>query len=226
MYKFAYLIGNLLISLPIWLILFIRRKDLRKEMLIVSLIAGIAGPISELYYLKDYWRPEIFTGWPIGIEDFIFGFCIGGISSVIYEYIFGKHHSNRINRKHHWSWFIVPLVTLFIIVFNALFFVLKINSIYVSAIAFALLALIIICFRKDLLVNSLTSGFLMGLLMFVSYLVFLSIFPEAIHRWWLIKNISGVLINGVPIEELLWAFSWGMVAGPIYEFFRGLKLKN
>lgn len=195
-------------------------------MLIVSLIAGIAGPISELYYLKDYWRPEIFTGWPIGIEDFIFGFCIGGISSVIYEYIFGKHHSNRINRKHHWSWFIVPLVTLFIIVFNALFFVLKINSIYVSAIAFALLALIIICFRKDLLVNSLTSGFLMGLLMFVSYLVFLSIFPEAIHRWWLIKNISGVLINGVPIEELLWAFSWGMVAGPIYEFFRGLKLKN
>lgn len=225
-YHYAYLIGNLLILFPIWLFLFVYRKDLRKEILIISLIAGIAGPISELWYLKDYWRPEIFTGWPVGIEDFIFGFCIGGISAVIYEEIFGKHFSNRANRKHHWSWFVVPVIALFTIIFNALFFIFKINSIYVSIISFLLIALVIIYFRKDLFWDSLMSGLLTGLLMFLSYLVFLTIFPLAIHKWWMLQNISGVLILGIPLEELLWAFSWGLVGGPVYEFFRGLKFRN
>jgi len=225
-YKYAYLVGNLLLSLPIWLFLFIRRRDLRREMLIVSLITGIAGPISELWYLKDYWRPELFTGWPIGIEDFIFGFCVGGISSVIYEEFFGRHYSNRLNREYHWHWFLIPMIALFIFVFNTLFYVFKINSIYVSVITFLVLALIITYFRRDLVVDSLMSGILTGLAMFLSYLVFLSIFPEAVHKWWLLNNISGIFIHGIPIEELMWAFGWGMVGGPVYEFFAGLKFKK
>ena len=222
-YHYAYLLGNLLILLPVWVFIFRWRKDLRKEILIVSLVAGIIGPISELYYLKDYWRPEIFTGWPVGIEDFLFGFFIGGISSVIYEEIFGKKHSKRTNRDHHWSWFIIPISALFILVLNALFFIFNINSIYVSLVAFFLITLVILCFRRDLWIDSIMSGVLMGLVMFFSYLVFLTIFPEAIHRWWLLNNISGILINGIPAEELLWAFGLGMVCGPIYEFFTGLR---
>jgi hypothetical protein len=175
--------------------------------------------------LQDYWRPETFNGWAIGIEDFLFGFFIAGIGSVIYEEIFGKHYAKRKNRQHHWSWFLVPVVALFLFSFN-LFFFLGINSIYASVITFLVIAGVIIYFRRDLLMDSLVSGVLVGAFMFVAYLLYLSVFPEVIHRWWLIDNISGILVLGIPVEELLWAFGWGMVAGPMYEFFTGLKFKK
>ena len=225
-YQYAYLLGNLLILFPLWLFLFLHRKDLRKEILIVSLLIGIGGPLSELWYLRDYWRPETFNGWPIGIEDFLFGFFIGGIASSIYEEIFGKHHSKRVNRKHHWSWFIIPVVALSVFVLNLLIFVFGVNSIYASISIFIALTLLILYFRHDLLVDSLMSGLLVGAIMFFGYLIFLTIFPEAIHQWWILQNISGILILGVPIEELLWAFGWGMVGGPMYEFFAGLKFRK
>ena len=84
----------------------------------------------------------------------------------------------------------------------------------------------ILYFRHDLLVDSLMSGLLVGAIMFFGYLIFLTIFPEAIHQWWILQNISGILILGVPIEELLWAFGWGMVGGPMYEFFAVLKFRK
>ncbi len=43
---------------------------------------------------------------------------------------------------------------------------------------------------------------------------------------WLLPNLSGVLVAGIPVEELLWAFGVGMVAGPFYEFFTGSYLAN
>lgn len=100
-YQYAYLIGNLSILLPVWSLLFYFRKDLQREMLGVSLFAGLAGPLSEFWYLQDYWRPETFTGTLIGVEDFLFGFFIGGIGAVIYEEIFGKRFAGRGDRRHH-----------------------------------------------------------------------------------------------------------------------------
>ena len=195
-------------------------------MLIISMVIGIAGPLVELWYLRDYWRPETFTGWALGIEDFLFGFFFGGISGLVYEELFGKHHSKRINRKHHWSWFVIPVVGAAIVIMSLLVTVAGIGSIYAGALIFFVTALIILYFRHDLLIDSLVSGVLVGVMMFLGYLIFLSIFPEAIHRWWILNNISGVLVHGIPVEELMWAFGWGMVGGPVYEFFTGLKFKN
>ncbi|KKQ91174.1 MAG: hypothetical protein UT16_C0022G0002 [Candidatus Azambacteria bacterium GW2011_GWA2_39_10] len=50
------------------------RRDLRKEMLTMSFVVAPMGPLSEFFYLRDYWQPELFNGWSIGIEDLIFGF--------------------------------------------------------------------------------------------------------------------------------------------------------
>ncbi|OGE78314.1 MAG: hypothetical protein A2751_04150 [Candidatus Doudnabacteria bacterium RIFCSPHIGHO2_01_FULL_46_14] len=195
-------------------------------MLIISTIIGIAGPLVEFWYLLDYWRPETFTGWRIGLEDFLFGFFFGGISGLIYEELFGKHHSKRHNRKHHWLWFIVPILGSAILLMNLMVSAFGINSIYAAILIFVVTSLIILYFRHDLLIVSLASGILVGVIMLLGYLVFLSLFPEAIHRWWILNNISGILIYGIPAEELMWAFGWGMVAGPMYEFFTGLKFKN
>ena len=86
-YQYTYLIGDLIL-LFVWLILFWWRKDVRKEMLYLSPFFGIIGLLTEYYYIKDWWKPLTITGTAIGIEDFLFGFGIGGICAVIYEEIF------------------------------------------------------------------------------------------------------------------------------------------
>jgi hypothetical protein len=89
MHPYAYLVGNLIFALA-WLILFLARKDLRREMLTLSFIGSIFFPLA-LIYLPDYWYPDHIGGnYLIGIEDFLFAFLIAGIGAVLYEVIFGK----------------------------------------------------------------------------------------------------------------------------------------
>ena len=221
-YQYAYLVGIVTTIAPLWLFLFWWRKDLIREMLLMSVLFGIAGPISELWYLKDYWRPETITGWPISFEDFLFGFFIGGIASVAYEVFFRKHFYAR---KKKFSPYRTTAATTGVAALSLQYFT-DLNSIYVSLILFLLFAIGMLIFRRDLLVDGIVSGFLMASIMFAAYFVFLNLFPEAIDRWWVIENISAVYIWKVPIEELLWAFGLGLVAGPLYEFLTGKVFKR
>jgi hypothetical protein len=220
-YQYAYLLGDLLILFPIWLIFFLRKPDLRTNILTMSFLFGIFGPISEFWYLQDYWHPQTFTGTHVGIEDFLFGFLLGGIASVLYLELFNKHISKQKNKDHHIR-FLLSFVAIFIFLIS--FYIFGVNSIYASIIVFLSLALLIYFFRPDLFVDSLMSGIFLGLTMFLSYILFLYFFPDAIHKWWFLGNISGILILGIPLEELLWAFSFGLVAGPTYEFVKGFRI--
>ncbi|MCX6752587.1 MAG: lycopene cyclase domain-containing protein [Candidatus Nomurabacteria bacterium] len=200
-----------------------RRKDLRIDILTMSFVFGILGPISELLYQQDYWLPQTFTGSRIGIEDFLFGFFIGGIVSVLYKELFSKFISRPRKGNHHLR-FLFLFITAFIFLSNIFFYVFNINSIYASIVTFLLMALFMYYFRRDLFIDGLASGIFLAMTMFLAYLIFLYIFPEAIHKWWFIKNISGILILGIPLEELIWAFSLGLIAGPAYEFFSGIRI--
>lgn len=104
-FRYAYLIADLVLLL-VWIALFVVRKDLRKEMLIMSLCVSPMGPIAEFFYLRDYWHPALFNGWTIGIEDFIFAFVIGGIASVVYEEFFKRKYMRKNLRHHHSSMFL------------------------------------------------------------------------------------------------------------------------
>lgn len=104
--------------------------------------------------------------------------------------------------------------------------VLGFNSIYVSILGFLIIGASILFTRHDLLKDALYSGLLVGGLMFVFYLLFGLIFDGIIQEWWMLKNISGITIYGAPLEELMWGFSWGFVAGPAYEFMNGLRFRK
>lgn len=225
-YQYAYLIGDLAIGFPVWLLLFLLRRDLQHKMLVFGLMGAIAGPISEFFYLKDYWHPLTFNGWPIGIEDVLFGFFAGGIGSVMYEEIFAKHFIKRHKRTEHWIFFIFPLIAVLLFSFDKIFPAWRINSIYASAIAFFATAAIIIYKRKDLFIDAFISGIFAGLFFFCGYLLLLNIFPHIFEKMWLLKNISGIRIATIPMEELLWAFTFGLMAGPLYEFYAGLVFQK
>ena len=221
--QYAYPIFCLIYGL-IWLGLFCYRKDLRSKIFFMSLVVGPIGPVSELFYLRDYWHPVLFNGWRIGFEDFVWAFFIGGISSVIYEELFGKKYIKKHSPQHKiWMLVFCLFGVLWMSIGNI---ILNFNSIYVSISMFLLFALVILIFRHDLIKDAFFSGILIGSIMFVLYLAFLPFFPGLIHRWWELNNLTGVLIFGVPLEELAWGFGWGMVAGPAYEFVYGYRFKK
>lgn len=224
-FKYAYLIGNFFFLL-VWIILFLYRRDLRKEMLTMSLLVAPLG-FTQVFYFQDYWRPDYF--WKpiinmVGIEDILFSFFIGGIAAVIYEEFFGKKYTKRHLQSRIWWMFGFVVLSIVFMAIGRLIF--KINFMYLSILFSLFIGVLIIILRHDLLMDALFSGLLIGGLMFIFYLVFGQLFDGIIQKWWMLKNISGILIFGVPLEELMWGFSWGFVAGPTYEFIKGLRFKK
>lgn len=223
-HQFAYLVGSI-IFLAVWLVFFFWRKELRREMLVMSFIAGFFTPLA-LIFLPDYWNPEHIAGkYPLGIEDYLFAFAIGGIAAVIYEATAGKTHTLCECRKRNPIdvAIIAVAAAVIMIIFTAIF---GLNSIYSNYLSFLAIFGFVIYFRRDLLVQALMSGLMVGGLMFLFYQVWIWIYPGIIQHWWKLENISGILILGVPLEEILWGFGWGIAGGSIYEFARGMGLKK
>ncbi len=218
-FQFAYLIGNAIFAV-VWLALFLLRKDLRVEMLAMSIVVAPLGPVSELFYLRDYWQPELFNGWRIGIEDALFGFFIGGIAAVLYEELVGKRHMRRKGKGHpYWMMGFAVLAALWMVIGTL---ILNLNSIYVSVVACLFAGVGMLVIRKDLIADAILSGLSVGALMLCFYLIYTNLFDGIIQEWWMLENISGVLILDTPLEELMWGFAWGFVAGPAYEFITGV----
>lgn len=220
--EYAYLIGGLL-YMAVWAVLFIHRKDLRKKMLIMSVLVAPFG-FFEFLFIRDYWKPPLFNGWSVGLEDFLFSFAIGGIAAVIYEELFAKRQMKRHLKKHiFWAFFITLCGIVWMYVGSV---ILGYNSIYVCSSILLVAGLVILFVRHDLIKDALYSGVLVGSLMFLLYLVLFSMFSGIVEHIWMLENISGILVMGIPIEELMWGFSWGFVAGPAYEFAQGLMLRK
>lgn len=46
-----------------------------------------------------------------------------------------------------------------------------------------------------------------------------------ITRLWNFEHLSGVIFLEIPIEEILWAFTFGALWSSIYEYFNGYTIK-
>lgn len=61
-YKFTYLVAGL-IHLFVWLILYWHRKDIRKEMWVISILVMIVSVIAEFHMWTVILPPKIQTAW-------------------------------------------------------------------------------------------------------------------------------------------------------------------
>lgn len=213
----SYLVADLIL-LVVWILLFLN-KSYRKEMIVMSLFFAPFA-LLDLFFLQDYWSPQTFLGTKFGLETFLFSFSIGGVASVIYEEF---RRSKLVRFRRVPNWILVGTATLLFIDFLSLKFI-GINSMYALYVIFIVAAFMILIRRKDLLMDVVGSGIAFGLLGFFLYLIYLKLFPEIIGQWWRLSDISGILILGIPLEELLFAFGFGMVAGPLYEVWQGYRL--
>jgi hypothetical protein len=219
-FKFFYLTWSL-IFLVIWIILYALRKDLRREMLFISGFFGIGGILSELTNIQDWWRPLTITGTPIGIEDFIIGFAIGGIASVIYAECYYKRYRPGSRQTPRRNMFGHLYLLSFAVCFLTLFYVVKLSSFYSTFIAYLIGIIFIILKRKDLLRDSIISGILMLILALIIYAILSAIYPGYIQTFWYLNgNWYTQLIFGIPISEYFWFFLTGSFIGPLYEFVK------
>jgi len=224
-YTYTYLIGTL-IALTIWGIFFLIRKDTRKEMLYISIIFAILSPIlEELIFLQDWWQPLTITGTPVGIEDVLFGFSVGGILAVGYSILF-KHKvevkkSAKIEKKNI-HFFLLLSLSLALLFFS--FFILHLNS-FISTIISLIIPLGILYWRRrDLIKSSIISGLITLPCMFVLYQVVHLLSPGFFDQFWFYQNIGRIVIFKIPLEEIIWFFLAGAFIGPLYEYWQEGKL--
>jgi len=228
-YKYTYLIFNAIFFL-IWLIIFLWRKDIRKEMLIISLIFGFAGIASEFIYTQDWWMPLTITNTLVGIEDFLIGFFIGGVGAVIYEEISKKRLKNKKStqrRLERIKYRILITLGSSAILFFGSFYLLKINSFYASLVAFIIPTLFIWFKRNDLIINSLLSGLVLLIIGTLIYMTLHLIQPGFIGEFWFLeKSWYTILFLGVPLAEYIWYFFAGAYIAPLYEYWQEARLIN
>lgn len=231
-YHYVWLVWSSAFLLP-WVVLYALFPQHRTAMWWASGFMAAFG-LTEPIFVPEYWNPpSVFdlaqrTGFDI--ESFIFSFAIGGIAAVLYNIILhkrmevvnpGERHQWR-HRWHRWS-LAMPFVS-----FPFLYF-LPWNPIYAAIAALALGAIATVLCRPDLKSNTLVGGMLFLALYTILLLGLKWSAPGYIEQVWNLKAISGIVINGLPIEELMFGFSFGLVWTGMYEHFtwqRGVRFSG
>jgi hypothetical protein len=225
-----FLIVSLVLFL-VWAVLFLASRSTRREQAIMSLIGLILSPGALFWAATDYRSGGAGVS-SLGIEDILFSFALFGIAAVIYQVLFGKHVSNwrgeryRIgNPAMHWiSHLILTFgIWAFIALTTALVF--HLSSVQAFILGGLIIGVYIIADRKDLMLDALLSGLFVAMLVFIiEQLFFMRLFPVAAIMFWRQDSLSGIILGGIPIEEILWAAIVGFAIGPFYEYVRRYKL--
>jgi len=227
-FQYSYLLTGLGFLL-VWILLFIWRKDVRKEMILLSVIFGIVGLIAEPIHIQDWWKPLTITNTAVGIEDFLYGFGVGGIAAVIYEEIFKKRiRMRKIGKKKELKRdkSMIIFVSLFLAAFIVLFYVFNVNTFIGATLLLAVGTLVMWIRRRDLIVDSVASGILILLVSFAVYSVTEIITPGWVRAFWYFQNVPNIIIFNVPIDDIVWFFLAGAFIGPLYEFWQDGRLVN
>lgn len=224
-YRYAYLIGSLMFG-AVWLYIYYKRPDLRKEQLSMSFAICILG-LSEHLFFGKYWKPQFIFAIPAinaGIESLLLCFFYGGISSTLYEFVFNnvlKIYSRESQKQRTLE--IAVSILLGSVVFLLLWSTLSVNIIYATSAALLIVGVVLVYFRKDLLLSALVGGLVMAILSLSILLAFGLLFDGIFDAWWQIDLLTGYKIFHVPFEEVLWHFCLGFAVGPMYEVWKGFS---
>lgn len=229
--QLAWLLWSLIL-VSIWVIIYVLlySKECKKEMLLMSLWTTLLG-FTEPLFVPLYWNPpSLFdlahrTGFDI--ESFIFSFAIGGIAVAIYERVHHTSHEKIKMYEHHLPRHRYHLLSILSspLIFLILFFTTSLNPIYSAIIAMLVGGLFSWYCRPDLKEKMITSAFIFLGIYFVYFLTLITLYPGYVEQVWNLKIISGILILGIPLEELLFAFSFGFMWSSVYEHLTWKKLK-
>lgn len=211
MERYYYLIYSLFF-LGLLVIALVIRRDLIRYTYSALLFGLVAGPVSQLLYLHDYWRPlTLFGQSRVSIEDSIFGTGIFGLAFVLYP--FARQLSFRVPKvasgvQHRRFAITLLLGTAMLAVMSRA----GINSVISTAIIFVVLWLSICSRRRDLFLPGLITGGSFVLLASIVYALGFSIISTTpLTRTWLLDGgpLGLTIVGKIPLTELVWFFGVG-----------------
>lgn len=230
--QYAWLVWSLIL-LVIWAAVYLslKSKESRKEMLVVSFWTSLLG-LTEPLFVPEYWSPpslfDLAMKTGFDIESLLFAFGVGGLAVVMYESIFRiKHERISVEEKHQprhkfhlLALLSAPIIFILLLIFTGL------NPIYSTFIALIGGGLLTWYCRPDLKKKMFVSAFIFLGIYFVYFLTFIAIYPGYVEQVWNLSVISGILILGVPLEELLFAFGLGFLWSSVYEHIKWYRIKK
>lgn len=211
-----------------WALLYAAYPQHRRAMRWASLFTTPFG-LTEPLFVPTYWNPpslfDLAQRTGFDLESLIFCFAIGGVGAVAYNVLTGQqvrpvasHHRQAPRHRHHRKAIAAPFVTFALLVW------LPWNPIYPAIVAMFVGTVATLACRPDLK----SKTWIGGLLFLVYYLVFLMglevTAPGYIERVWNLSALTGWAIWRLPIEELLFAFGFGMYWSGVYEHFTWRRL--
>ena len=221
-YHYVWLIWSSAFLVP-WTILFMLNPGYRPVIWRTSCWTALLG-ISEPIFVPEYWDPpslfELARRTGFDIESFIFSFAIGGIGVVLYHTFTRKDFApvepivrwQPLHRFHLYA-LLAPFALFVPLYFGPW------NPIYPSIACLVIGAIMAVFCRPDLRYKTLVGGVLfLGL--YGIYMFGLKWFaPGYIEQVWNLPVLSGIMIFGIPLEELLFGFTFGLYWTGVYEHF-------
>lgn len=227
---YAYLTWSVIL-LGLWGLVYLARPAVRRKLLIVSAWTSVLG-LSEPVFVPQYWQPPTLfdlaerTGFDI--ESVLFSFAIGGLASTLYDAVTGHAtatmaaHERRA-RRHRWhSWALIAPIPVFI----ALYALTSFNPIYVACLALLAGGAATWACRPDVWRRMLLGAGLFLALYFVYFASLVMVYPAYVATVWNLPALSGVLIAGIPLEELLFAVTLGWMWSSLHEHWLWRRDRN
>jgi hypothetical protein len=205
-----------------WALLYGAREDLRPQMLRISLATTALG-LTEPLFVPAYWNPPTLfdlarrTGFDV--ESLVFSFAVGGIVFAAYDTLVGTApveslDAERQDVRHRYH---LPAVLAAPAVFFALLGATAMNPIYAAALGLLAGFVATLFCRPDLRTKMLISGALFLAFYFMVFAIFDLVFPGYVTAVWNLRVLTGVRVLGVPLEELMFAFTFGLYWSSVYE---------
>ncbi|MFA6528891.1 MAG: lycopene cyclase domain-containing protein [Candidatus Gracilibacteria bacterium] len=221
--EYAYLTGGLLL-LVFWLAIFLKRKDLHKEIVWASLI-GLPFGFIEILFVPHYWHPEslfdFMKQYGFGLEGFVYSFSVAGLAAVLYEFL-EKRKITKI--KHNKKLHLGPFL-LFLLVYLGLEIFFPTKPMLDLSIAFACGAIFTIILRPDLLKQVVSSGLIFSAFYLLLFAFVNIIFKDLVVQFYNPQILGNFKIIGVPLEEIIGAFTGGAFWSTLYEYAKAYREK-
>ncbi len=215
--------------LVIWTVFYLVKPSMRKQMLRMSFFTTPLG-LTEPLFVPEYWNPpslfDLAQRTGFDIESLMFCFAIGGIGTVLYEMLIPVRHATMNHQERHdpRHRFHLLALTSPVLVFVTLSLVTSWNPIYPGIMAMFTGAIASLLCRPDLKWKIWVGGGIFLVLYFLFFKLLDAAYPGYVDRVWTLGALSGVLLAGIPLEEYLFALTFGMMWSSLYEHMSWQKI--
>lgn len=212
---YEYLLWVIILGIA-WSVLYFAYPRLRFKILWSGFVALPFG-FGELYFIPNYWIPgtlfNLGLRYGLDIESFFLMFFLGGLAAFAYEAVFKK----KVLLMKHNSCFCYLSLAVALAVFVVLTKMFSWNIIYISILACLAGAVFAFVVYPLLRWHILFGAVIFALLYWISLTLMNFISPGWIAATWKLSLLSGILLLGVPVEELLFGFAFGALWTSLFE---------